>query len=868
MKWSRWSLLVVFLVGCQSVPDARRELPPPQQDNGPGGRTGPVPGGAGAIGEIADQILQEDERRFVAEEYVRQGKAHYFDFDYERARRAFEEAYRVNPSDPEARLWLDRIYNILGIREGEIADAGRRFAERRIVQIKQNEVEMKRLFSEAQALYERGRFDEALENFERVLEIIRWFPYNIDHAATRDETVGWIEKTKTKAKESDALFRENLERGAIRNALHQRQANIRNVEANLKSLQRKAAEFFDRERYSRTERICDEILDLDPDNKAAEDLKYRAIEARHLASEIRSIELRVEHQRRQFEHVDLTAVPIEEILLWPDRDFWQDVRNREIPISSALEGRQFSEAEQKIQSMLDNFRVNFNFPGETTLTERVEEIRRSTHLPIVLTSDAKDVADEETNDLILNQAKLGVALNHLVAQYEDLTWKIADGVVYITTTDDESVSDFHTAFYNVGDILNKLEDYPAPEIALTTTAGGDGGGGGGGGLLGDDDDDDTSGGLEADKLIELIIQTLGEENEDIEPEITGGLLFLRAPLRVHQEVAKLLKALQRTVGIVVTVEARFIDVQDNFLEEIGVEYTGLPPDPGNISDPNTILIDGIPVGGTIPQVPNPGPLGGAQSAGYVWRDRRGLTDIRAAANNFFTPLGIGSTIAPFNITPTGGLTLQADILETFQLQAIIEAVSKKQVAREVYAPRVTLFNSQRAHVLSIQEQAYISDVDIDNTGSVPVLDPVIGILRSGVILEAKPTVSHDRRFVTLEIKPTLAIFETFDTFNLNLRGGLTNIDITLPTLRVARIRSTVTIPDGGTVLLGGLRQYREVESERGIPILSSIPLIKHLFSRQGRSVLRRSMVVLLRADITVVREEEARLFNEDEGLGF
>lgn len=871
MKLPRWALLFVCVfAGCQVAPSAMRELPPPQQDGGPGGRTGPVPGGVGTGGALADQILQDSERRFVSEEYVKQGKARYFEFDYERARRAFEEAYRVDPSNPEARIWLDKIYAILGIREGEIADAGRQFAEKRLAQIKQNEVEMQRLYNEGQQLFEKGRFADALDRFERVLEIIRWFPYNIDHGMTRDQTLGMIEKTKQKHAESEALFRQELERASIRDAHYEQQKQLKNLDSKLKSLFQQAEDAFTRQRYDQVERLCNEILAYAPDHKKAEDLRYRAVEAMYLSRELLAVELNIEHRRRQFEHVDLAAVPIQAILTFPDKDYWDEVRSREIPISSVLEGRQTSQAEQQIQDMLENFPISINFPGDRTLMERIEDLQNNYNLPIVVTQEARDAAEGvETNDMILTKAALGKALTHMLRQYEGLTYKIADGVIYITTSEDVATDEYHTAFYNIGDILNELEDYPAPEIALQATnngAGGGGAAGGGGGLLGDDDDAAPSGGVGKDKLIELIEQVLGEEDE-VEPEITGGLLFLRAPLRVHQEVAKLLKALQRTVGIIVTVEARFIDIQDNFLEELGIEYTGLPPDPGNIANPNTILIDNIPVGGTIPQVQAPN--GGDQSAGYVWRDRAGLTDVRASLNQFFTPLGIGSTVAPFNITPAGGMTLQTDILETFQLQAIIEAVQKKQMAKEVYAPRVTLFNGQRAHVLSLQEQAYIADVDIDNSGSVPVLDPVIGILRSGVILEAKPTVSHDRRFVTLEIRPTLAIRDEPTPLDLNLRGGATQIRIELPNLRVARIRSTVTVPDGGTVLLGGLRQYEEKEVERGVPILSSIPLIKHFFSRQGRSVIRRSLVVLLRADITIVREEERKTFNdEDGGLGF
>jgi len=68
---------------------------------------------------------------------------------------------------------------------------------------------------------------------------------------------------------------------------------------------------------------------------------------------------------------------------------------------------------------------------------------------------------------------------------------------------------------------------------------------------------------------------------------------------------------------------------------------------------------------------------------------------------------------PFNITPLGGIAMQYNFLDTFQIQAILEAVRKTQKAKTVNAPRITVFNGQRSHILSISQRAYIQDVEVN-----------------------------------------------------------------------------------------------------------------------------------------------------------
>ena len=125
----------------------------------------------------------------------------------------------------------------------------------------------------------------------------------------------------------------------------------------------------------------------------------------------------------------------------------------------------------------------------------------------------------------------------------------------------------------------------------------------------------------------------------------------------------------------------------------------------------------------------------------------------------------------------------------------------------------------------------------------------------------RPNVSWDRKYIVLEIQPTLAQRLDSEFAILNLSGNFTVVPVELPVTSVTKIKTTVTIPDGGTVLVGGLKKEIENKASLGIPGLRHIPVLNLLFGRKGDALLRSSLFVLINAKVTIVKEEEGRLFN-------
>ena len=74
------------------------------------------------------------------------------------------------------------------------------------------------------------------------------------------------------------------------------------------------------------------------------------------------------------------------------------------------------------------------------------------------------------------------------------------------------------------------------------------------------------------------------------------------------------------------------------------------------------------------------------------------------------------------------------------------------------------------------------------------------------------------------------------------------------------IRTTVSVPDKGTALLGGQRLVQEFETEVGVPMMSKVPYLNRFFTNRVTDKEERSLLILLRPEIIIQQENEDILF--------
>ena len=72
--------------------------------------------------------------------------------------------------------------------------------------------------------------------------------------------------------------------------------------------------------------------------------------------------------------------------------------------------------------------------------------------------------------------------------------------------------------------------------------------------------------------------------------------------------------------------------------------------------------------------------------------------------------------------------------------------------------------------------------------------------------------------------------------------------------------ATVTVPDGGTLLIGGQKLAGEIEVEAGVPVLSKIPIFKRFYDSRTLIKDEQVLLILIKPKIIIQSEAEQEAF--------
>jgi type II secretory pathway component GspD/PulD (secretin) len=223
------------------------------------------------------------------------------------------------------------------------------------------------------------------------------------------------------------------------------------------------------------------------------------------------------------------------------------------------------------------------------------------------------------------------------------------------------------------------------------------------------------------------------------------------------------------------------------------------------------------------------------------------------------------------------------ILTDPQFQAVLHALEIETDARTLSAPKVIAVNNRPSFIRIGRDISYVADVQIEResfgTGTerdeLLIRDPVVEILETGFELQATPSVGLNRRDISLRLRPEITELIRFrevsqtvlDSQNGNNGNendnGAQDAQVELPFAgiefpEVARslIETEVVVQSGETVVMGGLMRHRDQEDVRGVPLLSSLPIIGNLFTRSSIRQEKENLLVFVTATLISRRGED------------
>lgn len=160
-----------------------------------------------------------------------------------------------------------------------------------------------------------------------------------------------------------------------------------------------------------------------------------------------------------------------------------------------------------------------------------------------------------------------------------------------------------------------------------------------------------------------------------------------------------------------------------------------------------------------------------------------------------------------------------------QLRTLREAGLSKVLA----SPRIAAIEGEPAEIL-IGDRIGIVLETVDEAGNV---SQSVEYVEVGVKLNITASVSEDA-MVTMQISTEVS----------HMDEDLTD-RFRFPNVRTREMNSMVRVRDGQSLVIGGLIQEVESEETQGLPILSDLPLLGRLFSRNVTNTRETEMVVFL-----------------------
>jgi general secretion pathway protein D len=368
--------------------------------------------------------------------------------------------------------------------------------------------------------------------------------------------------------------------------------------------------------------------------------------------------------------------------------------------------------------------------------------------------------------------------------------------------------------------------------------------------------------MDPDNIATLVQQSIAtgtwDSIEGVSIQAQNGQLFVRHTPDVHRQIEVFLEGFRRYTSSMVNIEAKFLTITKDYIQEIGIDWRGArtAADDGSqqitlddltsgFDDNTSAAFDDNGLG--LPSGSGSNPTAGA------YYDEGEDGSIRARSEGIISDYGSRLGI-------TGGLAMQLSFIDDVQYSLIMNAVRKDERAQELTSVMLSTQNTERAYAAMLNQITYIQDFDVEVALASFIADPVVGVISDGIVLDVRPTIAQDRKTVSLELRPTIAtILRPIAEFTSSLAGLTTPITIQLPELQVASVKTTVVVPDGGTVVIGGLKKLFNIDQRAEIPFLSDIPILSLLFKKEGEASENRDVILMITATIIDANELKDRL---------
>ncbi len=185
-------------------------------------------------------------------------------------------------------------------------------------------------------------------------------------------------------------------------------------------------------------------------------------------------------------------------------------------------------------------------------------------------------------------------------------------------------------------------------------------------------------------------------------------------------------------------------------------------------------------------------------------------------------LGMGSAGLTFNL-----------LNPTTNAKIVLNALSKKDRVNVLSNPRVVSKSGSNARIQVGTQVPVLRQQSTNVAGGQNGVTNSVDYIDTGVVLSVRPVIRADRR-VDLELSQEVSEAQTNTTSS-----------ISSPLIFTRSVSTQLSLLDGQTVLLGGLKSQNKSSGRSGVPGVVDIPVVGGLFSSQSSSLRDTELLIFI-----------------------
>ncbi|MGE3108829.1 MAG: type II secretion system protein GspD [Phycisphaerales bacterium] len=214
---------------------------------------------------------------------------------------------------------------------------------------------------------------------------------------------------------------------------------------------------------------------------------------------------------------------------------------------------------------------------------------------------------------------------------------------------------------------------------------------------------------------------------------------------------------------------------------------------------------------------------------------RGDTAIRLSSLFGLSSSDFGGSAAGGGRTAPDRPGFTGIVLNPGEFSVVVRAMESLNKGRSLSIPRVLVGNNQQATFNSTLQQPFATTTISSSTGDISS-QSFGGTQDAGTKVAIKPQIAEGDHLV-------LGYDIELSSFVGSSSGGLP------PPKQQNSIQSSVSVPDGFTVVVGGLEINTDSKSTTQIPLIGSVPILGELFKNRTRDNTRSRFFVFIRANV-------------------